>query len=31
MSKLIVVVSTDTVDLVRFPLLLFASATWAAT
>jgi hypothetical protein len=26
-----VVVSTDTVDLVRFPLLLFASATWAAT
>jgi hypothetical protein len=29
-SELFVVVSTDTADLVRFPLLFFASATWAA-
>jgi hypothetical protein len=27
-SELIVVVSADTVDLVRFPLLFFASVTW---
>jgi hypothetical protein len=31
MSELIVVVFADTVDLVRFPLLFFASATWVAT
>jgi hypothetical protein len=29
-SELFVVVSTDTTDLVRFPLLFFASATWGA-
>jgi hypothetical protein len=28
-SELILVVSADTADLVRFPLLFFASATWA--
>jgi hypothetical protein len=30
MSELIVVVSADTVDLVRFPLLFLASAIWVA-
>jgi hypothetical protein len=29
-SKLIVVVSANTADLVRFPLLFFASVTWVA-
>jgi hypothetical protein len=29
-SELIVVVSVDTADLVRFPLLFFASAIWVA-
>jgi hypothetical protein len=29
-SELVMVVSTDTADLVRFPLLFFASATWVA-
>jgi hypothetical protein len=29
-SELRVVVSTDTADLVRLPLLFFASATWVA-
>jgi hypothetical protein len=29
--ELLVVVSADTADLVRFPLLFFASATWAAS
>jgi hypothetical protein len=30
MSELTVVVSVDTADLVRFPLLFFASAIWVA-
>jgi hypothetical protein len=30
MSELIVVVSADTADLVRFPLLFFAFAMWVA-
>jgi hypothetical protein len=29
-SKLLVVVSADTTDIVRFPLLFFASAAWVA-
>jgi hypothetical protein len=30
MSELIVVLSAETADLVRFPLLFFTSATWTA-
>jgi hypothetical protein len=31
MSELFEVVSVDTADLVRFPLLFFASACWVTT
>jgi hypothetical protein len=31
MSELMLAVSADTADLVRFPLLFFASVTWVAT